>query len=74
MISGALDFVYERLGVANARQVWLAEHANPKMASQTYIAYTGEKHAIVDRLLAIEMRADGAAWAGDIGRDPCAVA
>lgn len=70
----ALDMVYERLGVVDAKEVWIAENSPVKMGAQTYIAYTGEKQAIVDRLLAIQMRADGAAWAGDVQRDPCAVA
>lgn len=70
----ALTLVYEQLGVLSARDIWIAENSPVKMGAQTYIAYTGEKQAIVDRLLAIQMRADGAAWAGDVVRDPCAVA
>lgn len=73
-MTGALSIVYERLGVRHAHEVWLDDYTGPELGAAAYVAWSGSRLAIVDRPLAVKLRADGVPWAGEILRDPCAVA
>jgi hypothetical protein len=65
----ALTDVFERLGVADADEIFLDEDP-----SGNYVARSRSKRAFVDRALAVRLRFDGAIWCGRLSRDPCAVA
>ncbi len=67
----ALTFVFETLDVLDASQITLEEGG--QLNQTCYVARSPSKRQLVDRPLAIRLRADGAVWRGNIARDPCAV-
>jgi hypothetical protein len=76
-VAGALSIVYEQLGVTRAQDIALAEHARAIVNGATYVARSRTccmTVAYIDKPLAIRLRVSGAAWCGDLARDPCASA
>jgi hypothetical protein len=69
-----LIYVFERLEVTSASEIWLEEIDATMAMSGCYVARSESKLTYVDRPLAISLRADGASWRGRLSRDPCAVA
>ena len=67
----ALTFVFERLDCVDATEIILEEGG--QLNQTYYVARSPKKRTYVDRPLAVRLRADGAAWRGNIARDPCAV-
>ncbi len=66
--------VFERLGVERSNEIWLEEIDATVLGGGSYLARSGSRRTYVDRHLAARLRAEGAAWCGDVARDPCAVA
>jgi len=68
-----LESLLECLDVEEASEVCLDDDMS-LFGVDRYVARSHRKRIVVDRRLAVMLRADGAWWQGDVVRDPCAVA
>lgn len=68
----SLTPVFERLDVDDARDIAIEEGG--ELNQLYYVARSHSRRTFIDRPLAVQLRADGAVWRGDVSRDPCAVA
>jgi len=68
------DHLYDYLGVSAPTEIILEPIDMATVGSGSYVARSGNRRVYVGRLVAVQLRRDGACWRGDIVRDPCAVA
>lgn len=67
-----LHQVLERVAARDAREVTVERGGHHEVAP--FLVRCRDRHAYVDRVLAMELRGQGARWSGDVSTDPCAVA
>jgi hypothetical protein len=67
-----LHQVLERVAAHDAREVTLERGGHHEVAP--YLVRCRDRHAFVDRVLAMALREHGGRWLGDFSSDPCAVA
>ncbi len=69
-----LHLIFTQLGASSAFEIVLAEPGRCERSRNQYRAHRGDRWTYVDREVAIRLRANGAAWSGEVLRDPVAVA
>ncbi|MBX3161100.1 MAG: hypothetical protein KF773_34385 [Deltaproteobacteria bacterium] len=71
-----LTSILLELGVDDPEQLWLDVHDvhSPLERTTRYVVHAPAAKMTVERSIAAQLRVDGAVWAGDVRRDPIAVA